>query len=52
MIPIKKEPKELYEEFGFYEKCKFCREETDMWHEKTNTAVCKKCSKNHKVDEL
>ena len=26
-IPIKKEPKELYEEFKNYEKCNFCRKD-------------------------
>ena len=52
MIPIKKEPKELYEEFKTYEKCKFCRKETDTWHEKTNTPVCKVCAKSHKVNDL
>ena len=52
MIPIKKEPPELYKEFRFYEKCKFCRKETDTWHEKTNIAICKTCAKTHKVSEL
>jgi hypothetical protein len=52
MIPIKKEPKELFEEFKVYEKCKFCGKETDTWHEKTNTPICKDCAKSHKVSDL
>jgi hypothetical protein len=52
MIPIKKEPEELYETTHVYEKCVFCGENTDMWHEGTNNPVCKKCSKEHKVSEL
>ena len=52
MIPIKKEPKELYKEFKAYETCKFCRKETDTWHEKTNTPICKDCAKSHKVADL
>jgi hypothetical protein len=27
-----------------YEKCYFCKEETDMWHTPTNTPVCEKCA--------
>lgn len=52
MIPIKKEPKELYKEFRCYEKCKFCRKETDTWHKKTNTPVCNICAKSHTVADL
>ena len=52
MIPIKKEPKELYREFKAYEKCVFCKKQTDTWHESTNTPVCKVCAKVHKVSEL
>lgn len=51
MIPIKKEPKELYEEFGFYENCKFCNQKTDTWHEKTNTPICKDCATSHKLED-
>ena len=52
MIPIEKEPKELYIEFKTYEKCKFCRKETDTWHEKTNTPICKDCAKSQTVADL
>ena len=52
MIPLKQEPKELYEQFKTYEKCKFCRKDTDMWHEKTNTPVCKDCAKKHKASDI
>jgi ribosomal protein L37AE/L43A len=52
MIPIKKEPKELYKEFRYYENCKFCKQPTDTWHEKTNTPVCNKCAKTHSVADL
>ncbi len=52
MIPVKKEPKELFLEFGFYEKCKFCHKPTDTWHKKTNTHICKCCAKSHTVSDL
>lgn len=52
MIPIVKEGKELFEQFKCYERCFFCGKETDMWHDKSNTPVCKECSKKHKVSEL
>lgn len=52
MIPIKKEPKELYKQFNSYENCNFCRKETDTWHKKTNKPVCEVCAKSHKVIDL
>jgi len=52
MIPIKKEPKEFYFEFKVYERCRFCQKETDTWHKKTNTPICKDCSRSHKVSEI
>lgn len=52
MIPIKKEPEELYKIFKRYEKCKFCRQETNTWHEKTNTPICKKCAQSHNISDL
>jgi hypothetical protein len=52
MIPIVKESKELFNEFGVYEKCVFCKEPTKTWHTKTNNPVCSGCSKTHKVNEL
>jgi len=51
MIPIEKEPKELFEEFGFYEVCIFCKNKTNMWHEK-RTPVCKGCAKTHGGSEI
>jgi hypothetical protein len=52
MIPIKQEPKEEFERFKVYENCFFCKQPTDMWHERTNNPVCPCCSKKHKVAEL
>ena len=51
-IPIVSEEEALFNEFGIYEKCVFCKLTTDMWHIRTNNPVCQKCSKNHKVSEL
>lgn len=51
-IPLIKEEKELYDQFGVYEKCYFCNKSTDMWHENTNNPVCPNCAKKHKVKEL
>lgn len=45
MIPIVKEPKELYQEFRCYEKCIFCNKPSDTWCEKKNKCVCKDCAK-------
>jgi len=42
----------MFEEFGIFENCYFCGSKTDMWHNKTNNPVCKKCAKEHKVSEL
>jgi hypothetical protein len=52
MIPIEKEPKELFKEFRVYENCKFCRKPTDTWNKKTNTPVCDPCAKTHDVCDL
>jgi len=52
MIPIEKEPKELYKEFRVYENCYFCKRPTNTWHEATNRPVCTRCSKIHEVSEL
>ena len=52
MIPTVEEPKDHYEEFGFYEKCFFCEKPTKFWHWRTNQPVCNKCAKTHKVAEL
>jgi len=52
MIPIKKEPAEMYENTHVYEKCVFCLQTTDMWHEQTNNPVCETCAKKYKVNEL
>jgi hypothetical protein len=47
-IPIEKEPKE----FKCYERCYFCKKETNTWHNGTNQPVCSVCAKDHKVSEL
>ncbi len=52
MIPIVKEPPELYEEFKLYDNCVFCNNPTDMWHWRTNNPVCPTCAKQHRVKEL
>ena len=52
MIPVKKEPDDMYENMRVYENCHFCRQPTAMWHENTNNPVCQKCAKEHKVAEL
>lgn len=52
MIPIEKEPKELYENTHIYEVCVFCKTKTDTWHTRTNNPVCKICCRTHKVHEL
>lgn len=52
MIPTVKEPKELHEQFGVYERCYFCKQPTDRWHWRTNQPVCGGCAKKHKVVEL
>ena len=52
MIPIKKEPKELYKQFKKYERCLFCRNETDTWHIESNTPICSDCSKIKSVSDV
>jgi DNA polymerase III psi subunit len=52
MIPVVKEPKELYQEFRIHEHCFFCGNPTNTWHNGTNQPVCKICAKVHKVSEL
>lgn len=52
MIPIKKEPAEMYKETKVYEKCIFCKKETDTWHEKTNTPACKTCAPKYLLRDL
>lgn len=52
MIPLTKEPPELHNEFKCHENCTFCKQPTDMWHDKTNNPVCPDCAKTHKVSEL
>ncbi len=44
MIPIVKEDEEMFNNTLCYEKCYFCNEQTDMWHNYTNTPVCKECA--------
>jgi hypothetical protein len=52
MIPIEKEPDDWYLSLRVYERCYFCNNPTDTWHNGTNQPVCEKCSKKHKVSEL
>lgn len=52
MIPIHKEPDDLYLNLKVYERCYFCHKPTNMWHNGTNQPVCKTCAKTHKVSEL
>lgn len=52
MIPLIKEIPELYKESRCYENCIFCGQDTDMWHESTNTPVCQSCAIRHTVTEL
>lgn len=52
-IPLVQEPKEYYEEFGFYEKCYFkCGNDTKYWHVGTNQPICQDCAKKHRVSEV
>lgn len=51
-IPTIKEPEDLYDNFGIYEKCVFCEKTTKYWHKRTNNPVCRDCAKEHKVAEL
>ena len=52
MIPTVREPKEMFENTGVYERCYFCKEPTNMWHWRTNQPVCNECKKTHKVSEI
>lgn len=57
MIPIwTEEPEEVRQMkiSGIYalEKCVFCTELTNTWHENTNNPVCKKCASVRKVSEI
>lgn len=49
MIPIVKEPKEMYDNLKLYEDCIFCKLPTDMWHLKTNKPICERCAKLNTV---
>jgi hypothetical protein len=52
MIPINQEPADMYENTHVYEKCIFCNNPTDMWHEQTNKPVCEECDKVRNVKEI
>lgn len=52
MIPIKEEPKDMYENTGVYEQCTFCNRQTKMWHEESNNPVCETCADKYTVEEL
>lgn len=51
-ISLVKESESLINNFGFYEKCYFCKVNTNYWHWRTNQPVCKECAKKRKVHEL
>jgi hypothetical protein len=52
MIPLVKEPDELFQASGIYENCYFCGKLTPFWHEKTNQPVCRPCSRIHNEEEV
>jgi hypothetical protein len=52
MIEVVKESKELIEEFGIYEECVFCGNDTGTWHIKSNTPICEKCAKIKSLEDL
>lgn len=52
MIQIEKESDDLYKEFRVYEKCIFCKVNSETWHRKTNTCICKDCAKIKSIEDL
>lgn len=52
MIPVEKEPDDLYENTRVYEVCIFCNAETVFWHKKTNSPICPLCAVDHKVSQI
>lgn len=52
MIPIEKEDPEFFANTKVYERCVFCRQQTDTWHNATNSPVCSRCAETHHVSEL
>lgn len=52
MIKIEKEPSEMWDNTGVYERCHFCKQTTDTWHLRTNTPICAKCAETRKVKEI
>jgi len=52
MIPVKKEPKDFFENFRVYEHCYFCQIPTNTWHLNTNQPVCRSCAKIHNINEI
>jgi hypothetical protein len=52
MIPVEREPKDLIQDFGVYEKCLFCLQPTDTWHTNSDTPVCIHCAQTRFVWEL
>lgn len=52
MIPIKKEPKDMYLDFRVYEHCLFCNKATNTWHLKSNTPICKECASIKGINDL
>lgn len=52
MIPIEKEPADLYMNTRVYEHCMFCNTQTDMWNLETNKPICKVCAPKYKVKDI
>lgn len=52
MIPIEKEPDEMFRWTKVYEDCFFCKQPTDMWNRRTNQPVCEYCAVTHSQREL
>jgi hypothetical protein len=53
MIPVWTESTACKKEFpNIKEKCFFCENPTDTWHENTNQPVCVDCAKTKKVSDI
>lgn len=52
MIPVSKEPRSMFEMFRVYEKCVFCKTQTEYWFGKGQHPVCKECAKTKTLKDL
>lgn len=52
MIKLVKEPAVFFKKTKVYEQCYFCKKETNTWHDKSNTPVCKYCAEIYKVEDI